>query len=141
MSLTAGRVRQWKDWSQTTAWRAAFGVAFTLCVAVFTVNLSIAELRPGQVVLDLGSGAGIDCFLASQQVGETGRVIGVDMTPEMLERARGNAEAGGYENVEFRLGEIEHLPVADASVDTSSRTASSTSRLTRIRCWPRPTGS
>lgn len=78
---------------------------------------AIADLKPGQTVLDLGSGAGIDCFLAARQVGETGRVIGVDMTPEMLERARANAESGGYGNVEFRLGEIEHLPVADESID------------------------
>jgi ubiquinone/menaquinone biosynthesis C-methylase UbiE len=78
---------------------------------------AIAELKPGEVVLDLGSGGGFDCFLAARQVGPGGRVIGVDMTPEMLERARRNAEAGGYGNVEFRLGEIEHLPLADASVD------------------------
>ena len=68
-------------------------------------------------MLDLGSGAGFDAFLAARQVGETGRVIGVDMTPEMLAKARANAQAGGYVNVEFRLGEIEHLPVADATVD------------------------
>ena len=79
--------------------------------------LGAAAARPGDVVLDLGSGAGIDCFLAFQQVGPEGHVIGVDMTPQMLERARRNAEAGGYRNVEFRLGEIEALPVADASVD------------------------
>jgi len=78
---------------------------------------AIAGLKPGEVVLDLGSGAGFDCFLAARQVGESGRVIGVDMTPEMLQRARENARAGGYTNVEFRLGEIEHLPVADRSVD------------------------
>ena len=78
---------------------------------------AIAGLSPGEVVVDLGSGAGLDCFLASRQVGTTGRVIGVDMTPEMIERARQSAERGGYTNVEFRLGEIEHLPVADASVD------------------------
>jgi len=78
---------------------------------------AIASLEPGETVLDLGSGAGIDCFLASQRVGPTGKVIGVDMTPEMLERARRNAAEGGYENVEFRLGEIEALPVANASVD------------------------
>lgn len=78
---------------------------------------AIASLREGDVVLDLGSGAGIDCFLAARQVGPTGRVIGVDMTPEMIERARRNAAQGGYSNVEFRLGEIEALPVADASVD------------------------
>ena len=78
---------------------------------------AIAKLAPGEVVLDLGSGAGFDCFLAARQVGETGRVIGVDMTPEMLAKARENARKGGYANVEFRLGEIEHLPVADNSVD------------------------
>jgi SAM-dependent methyltransferase len=78
---------------------------------------AIASLEEGQTVLDLGSGAGIDCFLAARQVGSAGRVIGVDMTPEMVERARTNAEIGGYTNVEFRLGEIEALPVADASVD------------------------
>jgi len=78
---------------------------------------AIASLRPGETVLDLGSGAGFDAFLAARQVGESGRVIGVDMTPEMLAKARANAQAGGYVNVEFRLGEIEHLPVADATVD------------------------
>ncbi|MDA0327795.1 MAG: arsenite methyltransferase [Gemmatimonadetes bacterium] len=78
---------------------------------------AIASLTPGQTVLDLGSGAGIDCFLAARQVGPSGKVIGVDMTPEMLERARHNAESGGYTNVEFRLGEIEALPVADQSID------------------------
>jgi len=77
----------------------------------------IASLRAGETVLDLGSGAGFDCFLAARQVGETGRVIGVDMTPDMLSKARGNAAQGGFGNVEFRLGEIEHLPVADGSVD------------------------
>jgi len=78
---------------------------------------AIAALRPGETVLDLGSGGGFDCFLAARQVGDTGRVIGVDMTPEMLSKARANAAAAGYTNVEFRLGEIEHLPVADSSVD------------------------
>jgi len=78
---------------------------------------AIASLREGDVVLDLGSGAGIDCFLASKEVGASGRVIGVDMTPEMLERARQNASTGNYTNVEFRLGEIEALPVGDSSVD------------------------
>jgi arsenite methyltransferase len=78
---------------------------------------AIAELQPGEVVLDLGSGGGFDCFLASRQVGEAGRVIGVDMTPEMVSRARANANKGGYNNTEFRLGEIEHMPVADQSVD------------------------
>ena len=79
--------------------------------------LSVAVLRLGETVLDLGSGIGLDCFIAAKQVGETGRVIGVDMTPEMVNKARKNAETGGYTNVEFHFGEIEHLPVADASVD------------------------
>ena len=79
--------------------------------------LAYADARPGETVLDLGSGAGIDCFLAAREVGPTGRAIGVDMTPAMIERARSNAARGGHANVEFRLGEIEHLPVADASVD------------------------
>jgi SAM-dependent methyltransferase len=78
---------------------------------------AIGKLQPGEIVLDLGSGAGFDCFLAARQVGETGRIIGVDMTPEMLSKARQNAGKMGLKNVEFRLGEIEHLPVADASVD------------------------
>ncbi len=78
---------------------------------------AIADLKPGETVLDLGSGGGFDCFLAARQVGDAGRVIGVDMTPEMVTKARANAEKGGYRNVEFRLGEIENLPVADASVD------------------------
>jgi arsenite methyltransferase len=78
---------------------------------------AIAALQPGETVLDLGSGAGFDCFLAARQVGETGRVIGVDMTPEMIEKAREHARAGAYSNVDFRLGEIEHVPVPDASVD------------------------
>lgn len=78
---------------------------------------AIAALQPGEKVLDLGSGAGFDCFLAVRQVGPQGQVIGVDMTAEMVVRARDNAQEAGYANVEFRLGEIEHLPVADASVD------------------------
>jgi len=78
---------------------------------------AIASLEEGQTVLDLGSGAGLDCFLAARQVGPAGKVIGVDMTPQMVEKARDNATAGGYGNVEFRLGEIEALPVADATVD------------------------
>jgi SAM-dependent methyltransferase len=77
----------------------------------------VAALRPGETVLDLGSGAGFDCFLAARRVGPGGRVIGVDMTPDMLARARANARKHGTTNVEFRLGEIEHLPVADQSVD------------------------
>jgi len=78
---------------------------------------AIAALKVGETVLDLGSGGGFDCFLAARQVGPSGRVIGVDMTPEMVAKARANARKGGFGNVEFRLGEIEHLPVADASVD------------------------
>lgn len=76
-----------------------------------------SKMKPGEVVLDLGSGAGFDCFLAARTVGKSGHVIGVDMTPEMVAKARKNATKGGYEHVEFRLGEIEHLPVADGSVD------------------------
>jgi SAM-dependent methyltransferase len=79
--------------------------------------LAHAGLRPGETVLDLGSGGGIDCFLAAREVGPAGRVIGVDMTPAMIERARANRGKVNAANVEFRLGEIEHLPVADASVD------------------------
>src|ERR1700730_8113029 len=78
---------------------------------------AIAALRPGEVVIDLGSGAGFDCFLAAQQVGPTGHVIGVDMTHEMLAKARENAGKVGAANVEFRLGELEHLPVADDTAD------------------------
>jgi len=78
---------------------------------------AIAELKPGETVLDLGSGAGLDCFLAARTVGPEGKVIGVDMTPEMLSRARKNAAKVRAANVEFRLGEIEHLPVADNSID------------------------
>ena len=79
--------------------------------------VTLASLEPGQTVLDLGSGGGIDCFLAARQVGPTGNVIGVDMTPAMLEKARANKEKMGVENVEFRLGEIEHLPVPNGTVD------------------------
>lgn len=79
--------------------------------------VTLAALEAGQTVLDLGSGGGIDCFLAAKKVGPTGKVIGVDMTPAMLERARANKANLGAENVEFRLGEIENLPVADATVD------------------------
>ncbi|WP_437639329.1 arsenite methyltransferase [Sorangium sp. So ce854] len=78
---------------------------------------AIAALRPGETVLDLGSGGGFDCFLAASQVGPDGRVIGVDMTPEMVAKARENARKINAANVEFRLGEIEHLPVADATAD------------------------
>ncbi|MDT8307265.1 MAG: arsenite methyltransferase [Anaerolineae bacterium] len=79
--------------------------------------VTLATLRPGQTVLDLGAGGGIDCFLAAKKVGPAGRVIGVDMTPAMIDRARRNQAKVGADNVEFRLGEIEHLPVADNSVD------------------------
>jgi arsenite methyltransferase len=78
---------------------------------------AIASLKKGEVVLDLGSGAGFDCFLAANKVGNTGKVIGVDMTPEMLSKAQENAKKAGYHNVEFRSGEIENLPVEDNSVD------------------------
>jgi arsenite methyltransferase len=79
--------------------------------------LSFARLQPGEVVVDLGSGGGIDCLLASKEVGPAGSVIGVDMTPQMLARARKNADSGGHANVEFRLGEIENLPVGDQKTD------------------------
>ena len=79
--------------------------------------ISKAELKPGEIVLDLGSGAGFDAFLAAQRVGESGKVIGVDMTREMIEKARMNSEKLKISNVEFRLGEIEKIPVADSSVD------------------------
>ncbi|MDD3246132.1 MAG: arsenite methyltransferase [Methanosarcina sp.] len=78
---------------------------------------AFAELKPGDIVLDLGSGAGFDCFLAAQRVGSSGKVIGVDMTPEMVEKAQVNAQNYGYLNVEFRHGDIEALPVDDSSVD------------------------
>jgi len=78
---------------------------------------AFAELKPGNVVLDLGSGGGFDCFLAAQKVGSSGKVIGVDMTPEMVKKAQANAQKYGYLNVEFRHGDIEDLPVEDSSVD------------------------
>jgi len=78
---------------------------------------ALASLNEGETVLDLGSGAGFDCFLAADKVGKAGKVIGVDMTPEMIDKARANAQKGGFDNVEFRLGEIENLPVADGHVD------------------------
>ncbi len=78
---------------------------------------AIAGLRPGEVVIDLGAGGGFDCFLAAAEVGDSGRVIGIDMTPDMLSKARANAAKGRFANVEFRLGEIEYLPVADATAD------------------------
>ena len=79
--------------------------------------IALASIKKGEVVLDLGSGAGFDCFLAADKVGTEGKVIGVDMTPEMIEKARGNAKKSGYKNIEFRLGEIENLPVENGSID------------------------
>ncbi|UCH31268.1 MAG: arsenite methyltransferase [Candidatus Bathyarchaeota archaeon] len=79
--------------------------------------VALAALKEGEVVLDLGSGGGLDCFLAAEKVGREGKIIGVDMTPEMIDKARKNARKGEYRNVEFRLGEIENLPVADETVD------------------------
>lgn len=79
--------------------------------------VALAHLKEGEVVLDLGSGAGLDCFLASEKVGQFGKVIGVDMTEEMIEMATQNAEKQGYKNVEFKLGDIENLPVDDNSID------------------------
>jgi len=79
--------------------------------------IALASLREGETVLDLGCGAGFDCFLAANMVGKSGKVIGVDMTPEMIEKARDNAKKGNYGNVEFRLGEVENIPVANRSVD------------------------
>jgi arsenite methyltransferase len=79
--------------------------------------VALASLKPGEVVLDLGAGAGLDCFLAANKVGKTGKVIGVDMTPDMVERSREIAHKDKYTNVEFRLGEIENLPVADNIAD------------------------
>ena len=85
--------------------------------------VTLASLQPGETVLDLGSGGGIDCFLAAKRVGETGHIIGVDMTAQMIEKARANKAKIGVKNAEFRLGEIEHLPVADDTVDVISTTA------------------
>jgi arsenite methyltransferase len=79
--------------------------------------VALASLKPGEVVIDLGAGAGLDAFLAANKVGKAGKVIGVDMTPDMVERARENARKDKYSNVDFRLGEIENLPVADNSAD------------------------
>jgi len=78
---------------------------------------AIAALKPGEVVVDLGAGGGFDCFLAAHEVGPGGHVIGVDMTPDMISKARANAAKGRFDNVEFRLGEIEHLPIADVTAD------------------------
>ena len=79
--------------------------------------MALASLKEGETIIDLGSGGGLDCFLAAKKVGAKGKVIGIDMTAEMLERARANSKIGGYKNVEFRLGEIENLPVADNTAD------------------------
>ncbi len=79
--------------------------------------VALASLKEAETVLDLGSGAGFDCFLAADKVGRNGKIIGIDMTPEMLQKARENAKKGNYENVEFKLGDIENLPVEDNSVD------------------------
>ena len=79
--------------------------------------VALASLKEGETVIDLGSGGGLDCFLAAKKVGAKGKVIGIDMTAEMLERARANCKKGGYKNVEFRLGEIENMPVADNTAD------------------------
>jgi arsenite methyltransferase len=79
--------------------------------------ISIADLKPGEIVLDLGSGAGFDAFLSAKRVGASGKVIGIDMTPEMVGKARANAEELNISNVDFRLGEIEKLPVSDHSID------------------------
>jgi ubiquinone/menaquinone biosynthesis C-methylase UbiE len=81
--------------------------------------VALASLREGETVLDLGSGTGFDCFLAANKVGEKGKVIGVDMTPEMIEKAKENVKKGSYRNVEFRLGEIERLPILDNSIDAA----------------------
>jgi SAM-dependent methyltransferase len=78
---------------------------------------AIAGLKAGEIVVDLGAGGGFDCFLAAHEVGHNGHVIGVDMTPDMISKARANADKGRYKNVEFRLGEIEHLPIADATAN------------------------
>ena len=79
--------------------------------------VALASIQAGEIILDLGSGGGFDCFLAARQTGPRGQVIGVDMTPVMISKARQNAEKGGFDHVEFRLGEIENLPVADAFID------------------------
>src|SRR3989339_330065 len=81
--------------------------------------IAMGEIKEGDIILDLGSGAGFDCFLASKKVGETGRVIGVDMTEEMIAKAEENAEKYGYKNVEFKLGDIEKLPIDDNSIDVA----------------------
>ena len=97
--------------------------------------VAIASLRPGDVVVDLGSGAGFDCFLAAQAVGASGKVIGVDMTPAMLAKAREHARTGHVTNVEFRLGEIEHLRWQIRALMSSFRTALSICLRKRPRCF------
>ena len=101
---------------------------------------AIASLQPGEVVVDLGSGGGFDCFLAAQEVGDKGKVIGIDMTPDMLSKARANADKGRYHNVEFRLGEIENLPVADNTADVSSNKLYSQSQESFPQQIPRVSG-
>jgi SAM-dependent methyltransferase len=117
-TLTAGQVAQAVGYSDEELSALPEGANMGLSCGNPT---AIAALKPGEVVLDLGSGGGMDCFMAGPRVGTTGRVIGVDMTPDMLAKARRNIESYhsqcGLDNVEFRLGEIEHLPVADAAVD------------------------
>ena len=98
---------------------------------------AIAAMQPGETVVDLGSGAGFDCFLAARQVGDAGRVIGVDMTHEMLAKARENAARIGAANVEFRLGELEHLPVADNTADVVISNCVINSSPIRNRCSAR----
>lgn len=101
---------------------------------------AIAAMQPGEIVIDLGSGAGFDCFLAARQVGSTGHVIGVDMTHEMLAKARENAAKVGATNVEFRLGELEHLPVADNTADVAISNCVINLVPTRHRCSAKPSG-
>src|SRR5262249_43993298 len=96
---------------------------------------AIADLKPGETVIDLGSGAGFDCFLAAGQVGETGRVIGVDMTHEMLKKARENAAKIDARNVEFRLGELEHLPVADNTADVMCGCIAGAATVQETETW------
>jgi arsenite methyltransferase len=101
--------------------------------------VALASLKEGETIIDLGSGGGLDCFLASKKVVAKGKVIGIDMTNEMLERARANCKKGGYKNVEFRLGEIENMPVADKTADITSATALSTSLPTNNAYSKKPT--
>jgi len=98
---------------------------------------AIAGLKPGEFVLDLGSGGGFDCFLAARAVGDTGQVIGVDMTPEMISKARGNAEKTGFQNVDFRLGELENLPIAGASLIPELESMMQKAGFRNIRIMPK----